>query len=70
MKARLVRMGNSRGIRVPKPLMEQTGLEEDAEIVVGRSRAGWVEAFRTMAGHGDDELLDEARSTRWDEDEW
>jgi hypothetical protein len=50
--------------------MEQTGLEEDAEIVVGRSRAGWVEAFRTMAGHGDDELLDEARSTRWDEDEW
>ena len=80
MKARIVRIGNSRGIRIPKPLIEQTGLGEDVEIVVqgnalvispvGRPRAGWVEAFRAMAGHGDDALLDEARPTRWDEDEW
>ena len=80
MKARIVRIGNSRGIRIPKPLIEQTGLGEDVEIVVqgnalvispvGRPRAGWVEAFRAMAGHGDDELLDEARPTGWDEDEW
>ncbi len=80
MKARIVRIGNSRGIRIPKPLIEQTGLGEDVEIVVqgnalvispiGRARAGWLEAFRAMARHGDDELLDEAQSTRWDEDEW
>jgi len=70
MKARIVRIGNSRGIRIPKPLIERTGLGEDVEIVVGRPRAGWIEAFRAMAGHGDDELLDEARPTRWDEDEW
>lgn len=80
MKARIVRIGNSRGIRIPKPLIEQTGLGDDVEIVVqgnalvispvGRPRTGWVEAFRAMAAHGDDELLDEARSTRWDTDEW
>jgi antitoxin MazE len=80
MKARIVRIGNSRGIRIPKPLIEQTGLGEDVEIVVqgnalvispvGRPRAGWGEAFRAMTGHGDDELLDEARPTRWDEDDW
>ncbi len=80
MKARIVRIGNSRGIRIPKPLIEQTGLGENVEIAVqgnalvispvGRPRAGWDEAFRAMAGHGDDELLDGARPTRWDEDEW
>jgi hypothetical protein len=26
MKTRIVRIGNSRGIRIPKPLLEQTGL--------------------------------------------
>ena len=80
MRARIVRIGNSRGIRIPKPLIEQMGLEEDVEIVIqgnalvirpaGRPRAGWVEAFRVMASQGDDVLLDETRATRWDEDEW
>ena len=80
MKARIVRIGNSRGIRIPKPLIEQTGLRDDVEIVVqgntlvispvGRPREGWVEAFRAMAAQGDDELLDEAQPTLWDEDEW
>lgn len=80
MKTRIVRIGNSRGIRIPKPLIEQTGLGEDVEMVVqgnallicpvGRPRAGWGEAFRAMAAHGDDELLDKARLTRWDADEW
>jgi antitoxin MazE len=80
VKARIVRIGNSRGIRIPKPLIEQTGLRDDVEIVVqgntlvispaGRPRAGWDEAFRAMASHGDDQLLDEPRPTRWDEDEW
>jgi antitoxin MazE len=34
MKARLVQIGNSRGIRLPKPLIEQAGLGEDVELVV------------------------------------
>jgi antitoxin MazE len=80
MKSRIVRIGNSRGIRIPKPLIDQTGLEDDVEIVVRGNtlviipakppRAGWAEAFRAMAAKGDDHLVDEPRPTRWDEDEW
>ena len=80
MKARIVRIGNSRGIRIPKVLMEQTGLREDVGIVVqgnalvispvGRPRAGWAAEFSAMASHGDDQLLDATRGTLWDEHEW
>jgi antitoxin (DNA-binding transcriptional repressor) of toxin-antitoxin stability system/antitoxin component of MazEF toxin-antitoxin module len=34
MKARIVRIGNSQGIRIPKPLLEQTGLADDVELEV------------------------------------
>lgn len=59
MKARLVRIGNSQGIRIPKPLLEHP-------------RAGWDEAFQAMARQGDDALLDggELLPTQWDEEEW
>ena len=80
MKARIIRIGNSRGLRIPKPLIEQVGLGEDVEMVVrehalvitpiGRPRAGWGEAFRPMAARGDDRLVDEPRTTRWDEEAW
>jgi len=80
MKARIVRIGNSRGIRIPKPLIEQTGLGVEVEIVVrgntlvivpaSHPRAGWAEAFMAMAERGDDQLADEPRPTRWDRNEW
>ncbi|SRR6266571_2020138 len=80
MKTRIVRIGNSQGIRIPKPLIEQTGLDGDVEVTVRgntlvissarQPRAGWAEAFRAMAQHGDDQLIDEAQPTRWDKDEW
>jgi antitoxin MazE len=34
MKARLVRIGNSRGVRLPKPLILEAGLGEDVELRV------------------------------------
>ena len=82
MKAQLVRIGNSRGIRIPKALIEQTGLSGEVELIVqGKSllirsprhpRAGWANAFRAMAVKGDDRLLDggEALATQWDLDGW
>ena len=82
MKAAIVRIGNSRGIRIPKPLIEQCELENEVELVVrGRdlvihslraARAGWDEAFRRMAACGDDILIDKVAepSTEWDEREW
>jgi antitoxin MazE len=82
MKTRIVRLGNSEGIRIPKPLLEQTGLRGEVEIIVQdgsliikrahQPRAGWAAAFKKMAENGDDALLDLAAQglTRWDEDEW
>jgi antitoxin MazE len=80
MKARIIRIGNSQGIRIPKPLLEQTGLTEDVELevradeIVIRSaravRAGWVAAFQSMAESGDDTLLEELTETEWDNEEW
>ncbi|HUY31582.1 MAG TPA: AbrB/MazE/SpoVT family DNA-binding domain-containing protein [Pirellulales bacterium] len=81
MKTRLVKIGNSRGIRIPKPLIDEAGLGEEVEIEVhegslvvsrrDRPRAGWEAAFASMARLGDDALLDDdSTSTRWDEDEW
>jgi antitoxin MazE len=82
MKAHLIRIGNSQGVRIPKPLLEQTKLRDEVEIEVqddclvirarGNPRAGWDEAFAAMARQGDDALLDstELVPTRWDEEEW
>lgn len=78
MKARLVRIGNSRGLRLPKAVIDQVGLEDEVEVLVeadrlvispaSRPRAGWAEAAR--AGASLDKLLDPAIATRFDEDEW
>jgi len=80
MKARIIRIGNSRGIRIPKSLLEQSHLTDEVrlearenEIVIHAARLprqGWEEAFRAMAERGDDRLLDEPRPTSFDETEW
>ena len=82
MKALLVSIGNSRGVRIPKPLIEQCGLTDEVDLDVQdgtiliraprvRPRAGWTDAFARMAREGDDKPA-ESRfpSTQWDEDEW
>lgn len=73
-RTRLVRIGNSRGIRIPKALMEQVGWAEaddveieahDHQLLVrrlppeGGVRAGWDQQFGAMAARGDDRLLDD-----------
>ena len=80
MKARLIRIGNSRGVRLPKPVIEEAGLTDDVEIQVRggalvitpvvRPRLGWAEAARKIAQRGQDHLLDEPTPTRFDEEEW
>ena len=68
IKARIVAIGNSQGIRIPKPLLEQAGLAgevelhaEDGRIVIGaarRARRGWAEAAARLHTRGEDGLLD------------
>ena len=33
MKSKIISIGNSQGIRIPKPLLERTGLSGDVELV-------------------------------------
>ena len=80
MRTRIVRIGNSQGIRIPKRLLEQSGLSSEVEVIVEghclvirpapRQRTGWDNAFATMATCRDDTLLDNTSTTTWDDDEW
>jgi len=81
-KTRIVKIGNSRGIRIPKLLLDQAALGDEIEIEVQggqlvvrsvrSSRQGWEEQFAEMAGLGDDSLLDSevVALSAWDKDEW
>lgn len=83
MKTQVIKIGNSRGIRIPKSLLEQSGLGKEVDIEVredelivrsiDKPRKNWAEGFRAMAEHKDDTLLDVNDSSiqnRWDKEEW
>lgn len=82
MRARVVKIGNSQGIRIPKALLDQTGILDDVELEVKQNqivirpisnpRRDWEKAFKTIADRGDDVLIngDENLSHSWDDEEW
>lgn len=80
MKAKIINIGNSKGIRLPKPVIEQVGLTEevelevrDGEIVISpvkRTRIGWSEAAQALSAQGENYLLDEPTPTSFDQEEW
>jgi antitoxin MazE len=80
MRANLVAIGNSRGVRIPKAVLEQTGLKGQVELEVQGSQIvirsarkpqeGWEEAFKEMAARGHDKMLDPEIMSEWDETEW
>ena len=82
MKVNVVRIGNSRGIRIPKTILNQCRITDAMELEIQGNqlllrpatgpRAGWDDAFRRMRGHGDDQLLDQdaGGATHWDRSEW
>jgi antitoxin MazE len=77
VRAKLVKIGNSRGIRLAKPLLEVAGLSDEVEIEAApgvltirpsaQPRAGWAEVAAAVDPDG---LLDEMSSTRFDDEEW
>lgn len=81
IKTRIIKIGNSKGIRIPKFLLDQLGLAEEVELSLGDNqliiqsvrpvRYNWDEQFQQMAEKGDDYLLDdEIVSAAWDNEEW
>ena len=82
VKMRIIKIGNSRGIRIPKVLLDQAKLGDEIEMEVQgdklivssirNPRQGWDEQFVQMASRGDDTLLDSevTSPSSWDKDEW
>lgn len=67
MKASIIQIGNSKGLRLSKQLLEQYHITDEVELIlekdqivlkpVKQPRKGWNEAFREMAAQGDDQPL-------------
>ena len=64
----VVQIGNSKGIRIPKAILEQCNIRDQLELEVKNGkiilepvydfpRRGWDEAFREMGANNDDSLL-------------
>jgi antitoxin MazE len=80
VRTQIIKIGNSRGIRIPKLLIDQTGLDSEVEIAVERGqlvirpmrqpRGDWEARFREMSAQDDDALLDAPIPTQWDNEEW
>lgn len=80
IRTRFVQIGNSRGLRIPKVVIDQLGLGGDVEIAVqsdrlvirsaSRPRASWDRQFRGMHEQGGDTPLDGYQPTGWDRTEW
>ncbi|OGU39211.1 MAG: MazE family transcriptional regulator [Ignavibacteria bacterium RIFOXYB2_FULL_35_12] len=83
MKTKVIKIGNSRGIRIPKSLIDESGLKSEVEIEVNdgqiiikpisKNRESWETEFRKMAKNKDDILLDSeilVEQSKWDKEEW
>ncbi len=83
MITKVVKIGNSRGIRIPKSIIDQSGIKNEVELEVkddkiiikslSEVRKNWNLAFQKMSENNDDLLLDENTLTdqsSWDKEEW
>ncbi len=81
MKVKLVSIGNSKGVRIPRSVIKECGFGDQVElrvddgvVVLARARearAGWDEAFEKMTSAGDDApIVPDQLDHQWDEEEW
>lgn len=67
MDISIIPIGNSKGIRLPKTLLEKYNITDTVELILEKeyiilktktaSRVGWGKSFKKMHGNGDDKLL-------------
>ncbi|HBE80138.1 MAG TPA: AbrB/MazE/SpoVT family DNA-binding domain-containing protein [Firmicutes bacterium] len=82
MQMDIIKIGNSKGIRLPQTVLKQCGIESKVELEiqddciilkpVKTPRQGWAEAFKLMHKNNDDTLLileeiDDKMLEVWDE---
>lgn len=66
MIAKIIKIGNSKGIRIPSAILRECNIEDQVELLVEKDsiiikskkcRDGWDNAFQEMSKNGDDALL-------------
>lgn len=67
METSIIKIGNSRGLRLSKTILEKYHIKDKVELILGKGqiilrpidepRKGWGKQFKKMAENGDDELL-------------
>ncbi len=80
IRSKVVKIGNSWGICIPRTVLQRAGLTDDVEMTVNGNkliiqafrhpRQGWEDCFANMVKQGDDQLMGETFPTQWDEEEW
>jgi antitoxin MazE len=82
MRTHVVPIGNSKGIRIPKPLLQLCQIKTDVNLVVRdkslviypvrtHARAGWAQAFQAMHERGEDRpLIDDRLEFKRDQWKW
>jgi antitoxin MazE len=66
MEVSIIQIGNSKGIRLSKTVLEKYNLKDKVEMILDKGqiilkpistpRKGWEEAFKKMSERGDDKL--------------
>ena len=79
MKAQIIRIGNSQGIRIPKTLLEDGKISGEVELEIHdegllirslqKPRANWESLFKSAADTDDDQQLLES-PTAFEKKEW
>jgi antitoxin MazE len=67
MEVSVVKIGNSRGIRFSKTIIERYNIRDTVDLILdkgqiiikplSRPRRGWEKAFMEMSANGDDKLI-------------
>jgi antitoxin MazE len=80
VRTKLIPIGNSRGVRLPKSLIQEAGLLDEVDIHVRDGaviitsaqppRAGWAEAATVMHDRQEDQLIDSPNDTKFDSEQW
>lgn len=80
MKTQIIKIGNSKGIRIPKPLIEQSNLDGEVELEIvaegllikssAKPRSNWAKAFKAIAENDEDEMIIEDSSNKFEKENW
>jgi antitoxin MazE len=62
----IIKIGNSQGIRIPKNILKECGIQDKIDLEIKghnilikplKTREGWEESFKEMRENNDDSLL-------------